>query len=164
MPENRLEFETAVWGTVAVIAWAISAHFNVANMVENFARQHEEWQIDEFFVLVFFLSVAAFVSSLFQSRRHLNRRRAAEREAFDAARRDVLTDLPNRRMFLELAGQALGQAWRSGSKCSVLFIDLDGFKSVNDTRGHATGDALLIAVASAKFRSRAATFTPSPIR
>ena len=49
-------------------------------------------------------------------------------------------------MFLELAGNALGEAWRSGRKCSVLFIDLDGFKPVNDMHGHATGDALLIAV------------------
>ena len=69
-----------------------------------------------------------------------------EREAFIAGRRDVLTGLPNRRMFLELAGNALGEAWRGGRTCSVLFIDLDGFKPVNDTYGHATGDALLVAV------------------
>ena len=59
---------------------------------------------------------------------------------------DVLTGLPNRRMFLELAGTALGKVWNSGNKCSVLFVDLDGFKPVNDTLGHAAGDALLVAV------------------
>lgn len=141
-----MQFEAAVWATVAIIAWAASAHFSVANALFEFARQHEEWQLDEFFTLVIFLSLAAFVTSFLQSRRHLRFRRAAERQAFEAARMDVLTGLPNRRMFLELAGAALGEAWRSGNRCSVLFIDLDGFKPVNDTYGHAAGDALLIGV------------------
>jgi diguanylate cyclase (GGDEF)-like protein len=146
MTDSRVHFEASVWAMVAVVAWAASAHFNVANTVVEFTRRHEEWQLDEFFTLIVFLSVAAFITSFCQSRRHYRKRRAAEREAFTAARRDVLTDLPNRRMFLELAGKALGEAWRSGRKCSVLFVDLDGFKPVNDTHGHATGDALLIAV------------------
>jgi diguanylate cyclase (GGDEF)-like protein len=145
---GRVQFEAAVWATVAVIAWAASAHFNVSNTIAEFTRRHEEWQLDEFFTLIVFLSIAAFVASLGQSRRHFRKRRAAEHEAFTAARRDVLTGLPNRRMFLELAGSALGEAWRSGRKCAVVFIDLDGFKPVNDTHGHATGDALLIAVGS----------------
>jgi diguanylate cyclase (GGDEF)-like protein len=147
MVGGRAQFETCVWATVAVIAWAASAHFNVANTIGAFARKHEDWQIDEFFTLVVFLSIAAFIASFIQSRRHLRFRRAAERNAFEAARADVLTGLPNRRMFLELAGEALGEVWTSkGSKCSVLFIDLDGFKPVNDTLGHAAGDTLLVAV------------------
>ena len=146
MIEGRVQFEAAVWAAVAIVAWAASAHFNVANTIVEFARRHEEWQLDEFLTLIVFLSLGAFVTSFFQSRRHLRKRRAAEHEAFTAARRDVLTGLPNRRMFLELAGSALGEAWRSGNECSVLFIDLDGFKPINDTYGHATGDALLIAV------------------
>jgi len=146
MVTGRVQFEASVWATVAVIAWAASAHFNVANTIFAFAKQHEEWQVDEFLTLVFFLSLAAFVTSFLQARRHLRFRKAAERHAFEAARMDVLTGLPNRRMFIELAGAALGEVWRSGNKCSVLFIDLDGFKPVNDTYGHAAGDALLIAV------------------
>jgi diguanylate cyclase len=146
MISGRAQFEISVWATVAVVAWAASAHFNVANTIADFARAHEEWQLDEFFAVVFFLGFAAFVASLVQSRRHLKYRKAAERHAFEAARVDVLTGLPNRRMFLELAGEALGEVWSSGNKCSVLFIDLDGFKPVNDTYGHAAGDALLVAV------------------
>ena len=143
---DRMHFEATVWATIAVIAWGASAYFNVSETIAAFMRQHSEWQLDEFVTLVVFLSLAAFVTSFCQSRRHLKVRQEAEREAFVAARRDVLTGLPNRQMFLELAGKALGEAWHNGHKCAVLFIDLDGFKPINDTFGHATGDALLVAV------------------
>lgn len=148
MDADRVRFEASVWAMVAIIAWAASAHFHVANTIADFAKRHEKWQLDEFFTLVLFLSMAAFITSFCQSQRNSRKRRAAEREAFTAARRDVLTGLPNRRMFLELAGDVLGEAWRSGRECAVLFIDLDDFKPVNDTYGHAVGDALLIAVGS----------------
>jgi len=146
MIAGRAQFEASAWAAVAIVAWAASAHFDVANTIADFARRHEEWQLDEFFALVFFFGLAAFVASFVRSQRHLKYRRAAERRAFEAARMDALTGLPNRRMFLELAGKALGEVWNSGSKCSVLFIDLDGFKLVNDRLGHAAGDALLVAV------------------
>ena len=70
MVAGRIQFEASVWATVAVIAWAASAHFNVANIIVEFARQHEEWQLDEFLTLIVFLSVAAFVTSFCQSRRN----------------------------------------------------------------------------------------------
>jgi diguanylate cyclase (GGDEF)-like protein len=146
MTIGRTHFEATVWATVAIIAWAASARFNVANIIADFTRRHEAWQLDELFTIAALLGAAAFVSSFVQSKRHLKVRRAAEREALAAVRRDPMTGLPNRMMFLELAGVALGEAWTCGSKCSVLFIDLDGFKPVNDTLGHAAGDALLIAV------------------
>lgn len=153
MIAGRAQFEVSAWTAVAIVAWATSAHFNVANTIADFTRRHEEWQLDEFFTLVIFLSLAAFVASFIRSQRHLRYRRAAERRAFEAARMDALTGLPNRRMFLELAGNALGEVWSSGSKCSVLFVDLDGFKPVNDTLGHAAGDSLLVAVGKRLNRS-----------
>lgn len=64
------------------------------------------------------------------------------------AREDMLTHLPNRREFFELGRQALAQAHREGTSFTAVFIDLDKFKEVNDTRGHATGDALLVCVAN----------------
>jgi diguanylate cyclase (GGDEF)-like protein len=63
------------------------------------------------------------------------------------AREDVLTRLPNRRQFYERGRQALAQVQRDGAPITAAFIDLDKFKEVNDTAGHATGDALLVCVA-----------------
>ena len=146
-PEGRFRLEIACWATIAILAWAISARFSIFDKIVAFSREHEWWQIDEAFTLIIIVSITSFAASLVQSRHHLKGRREAEHQAFEAARRDVLTNLPNRRMFKELSGKALGDAWEKGGRCAVLFIDLDGFKPVNDTYGHAAGDALLVAVA-----------------
>lgn len=63
------------------------------------------------------------------------------------AHHDALTDLPNRRMFTQRLAQALERARRSGSHCALLFLDLDGFKRINDAHGHAVGDQVLQAAA-----------------
>ena len=60
---------------------------------------------------------------------------------------DSLTGLPNRALFGELTHAAVAGAARDGSRLALLFIDIDRFKAVNDTLGHAAGDALLVALA-----------------
>lgn len=70
-----------------------------------------------------------------------------ERKALlSQARMDVLTGLPNRRMFQERLHEVVINSTGSMSLCAVLFIDLDGFKAVNDTLGHEQGDRLLVRV------------------
>jgi len=64
------------------------------------------------------------------------------------AQYDELTGLPNRGVFAEHLGRAIGRAERKSAPLAVLFIDLDRFKSVNDTLGHDIGDALLRDVAA----------------
>ena len=63
------------------------------------------------------------------------------------AHHDSLTKLPNRTLFQDRLGQALEQARRNKKGLAVLFLDLDHFKSVNDTMGHTVGDMLLECVA-----------------
>ena len=75
-------------------------------------------------------------------------RKAAEQNLRFVASHDPLTGLFNRNMFSERLQQALAQAARFERSLSVLFIDLDGFKLVNDTLGHNAGDALLAELAT----------------
>lgn len=60
---------------------------------------------------------------------------------------DALTNLPNRSLFLNAAGQILAQSKRRNTKAIVAFLDLDGFKQINDRYGHTIGDGLLKHVA-----------------
>ncbi len=70
-----------------------------------------------------------------------------QKHLFDLAHFDQLTGLPNRTLFTERLNQAITMSIRSPQKITLLFIDLDGFKPVNDTYGHAIGDKLLKEVA-----------------
>jgi diguanylate cyclase (GGDEF)-like protein/PAS domain S-box-containing protein len=73
----------------------------------------------------------------------LTERKKMEQELQRQARIDMLTGLNNRRHFFELAEQQLARARRFGEPLSLLMLDLDNFKGVNDTYGHQAGDAAL---------------------
>jgi diguanylate cyclase (GGDEF)-like protein len=69
-------------------------------------------------------------------------------ELADASRRDALTRLPNRRAFDEELAREVARAARTGAAVAMVVLDVDRFKAVNDTHGHAAGDAVLKAVAA----------------
>jgi diguanylate cyclase (GGDEF)-like protein len=79
-----------------------------------------------------------------------------EAQALRLADRDGLTGLYNRRRMIELLESAISDASQQNQRVGLLFIDLDGFKGVNDAHGHAAGDKLLITVGS-RIAARART-------
>lgn len=78
---------------------------------------------------------------------NITERRLAEEATAHLALHDPLTDLPNRRLLGDRLGLALSRAKREGTAVAVLYLDLEGFKAVNDEFGHEAGDHLLGAVA-----------------
>ncbi len=77
----------------------------------------------------------------------ITRNKEAEAEIHRLAYYDPLTHLPNRRLLMDRLAQALASSARGGRHGAVIFLDLDNFKMLNDTRGHAAGDLLLGEVA-----------------
>jgi two-component system sensor kinase len=87
------------------------------------------------------------VQAIVLNTRDISERRELEDELRRRAWHDPLTGLANRELFTERVREALAAGWPSGSRPAVLFLDVDDFKSVNDTRGHVGGDQLLETVA-----------------
>ncbi|NNM82949.1 MAG: bacteriohemerythrin [Burkholderiales bacterium] len=84
-----------------------------------------------------FVGIFSSVSELIGRQRNLE----------DAANHDMLTGLPNRRLLADRMGRAIARSERSQNRFAICYMDLDGFKGVNDTFGHAAGDELLQEVA-----------------
>jgi len=84
---------------------------------------------------VFTLGTAVFILALVKER--------SEAASHMAARIDPLTGIANRRAFMESAERVIERCWHEGAPVSVMMFDLDRFKSINDTYGHAVGDAVI---------------------
>jgi len=105
-------------------------------------------------------SFAYFLHQTFQLSHALHE---AYERARELARTDELTGLANRRAFLEQGTAALDQALRYGRPLSLVMCDIDHFKPINDTHGHAAGDAVLRAVAERLRRAARAADIPGRI-
>jgi diguanylate cyclase (GGDEF)-like protein len=88
-------------------------------------------------ILSFFIVITYILTSL---------KKALEHEE-ELARTDYLTGVANRRLFFELAGAEINKAYRYHRPITLIYIDLDNFKTVNDFMGHNTGDRVLLLVA-----------------
>jgi diguanylate cyclase (GGDEF)-like protein/PAS domain S-box-containing protein len=78
--------------------------------------------------------------------RDVSAARALSLQIIHSAEHDFLTDLPNRMLFIDRVSQAIAMATRQTRQIAILFLDLDGFKHINDSLGHSIGDHLLKSV------------------
>lgn len=111
-----------LWASVFIIAPYLSIH------PPSFHIDGEVWNLPKYIVAV------GMILLLLENQVEHNR---------FLALRDELTGLPNRRLFQDRLSRAIERARRSGTQTALLMIDLDHFKSVNDTHGHIVGDELL---------------------
>jgi len=112
-------------------------------------QQYRQW-IRYLFLSVLVLSLVVIAVLLMNRRlnQEIRRRQSAEKQLQYVANHDALTQLPNRALLDDRLRQTLLVHYREQAQFAVLFIDLDGFKQINDRYGHAAGDELLINVAN----------------
>jgi diguanylate cyclase (GGDEF)-like protein/PAS domain S-box-containing protein len=137
-PEERAK--VASW-----LAGAAGEAGSISTMEHRLLRDGDHWSTCE--TLVANRLQNPSVGALVLTIRDVSERRQLEDQLRNLAFHDPLTGLGNRALFQDNVHHALQVARRTGSSCSVLFIDLDNFKTVNDSLGHSAGDALLKVIA-----------------
>ena len=119
----------------------------VVSRVSKEALEEETNALTYRFVVIWVVIVVLGVVTSYFYAQNLTIRRAYDEQIRVLASHDGLTGLPNRNRFNEYFKQSLAQAKRYQRHVALMFMDLDGFKLVNDTYGHRVGDLLLIEVA-----------------
>ena len=143
--KQRAGFPRRPLTLTAAASFALAAHWLAAPaLIEIFpAWSRNAFMLGTVLVLVQYLSLLAAVLSQFQTRLI-----EAESKALELAFQDPLTGLNNKRYMNTLFDQALLLATRPHHVVAVFYIDLDNFKPINDTAGHAVGDEVLKTVAA----------------
>ena len=158
-PENKIILDVIDQKLREYKADKNSAYFTAIRLWlnQNSAGRSYRWLIwlaaGLFTVIIVMLGLTLLLKRQVAKRTHelqleVDERREAERKLDELAYYDSLTRLPNRISLLEYLKVAIGRARRKKNKMAVLFIDIDRFKTVNDTLGHDAGDQLIVEIAN----------------
>lgn len=117
----------------------------LAGELQRFERKHLDGERLQYFISTFVPDRTSDgeVQGLYLLTQDITSRKQLELELEQQARQDPLTSLPNRRAMLESLPQAMARANRQQKPMALMFMDLDGFKGVNDQWGHDAGDEVL---------------------
>lgn len=145
---EQLPYSTSDLCTAALITMLSEACLTLyANVNDAFILLGHAYKVAAYF----FIYRAVFVTSVrdpyLRLKEEIEERQEAEERAAFLAYHDVLTGLPNRELARDRLSQALADAKRHNKQVALVLLDLDHFKNINDTLGHAVGDQLLRAVA-----------------
>jgi diguanylate cyclase (GGDEF)-like protein/PAS domain S-box-containing protein len=109
--------------------------------------RHKDGNVLQFEVLYTDLLDDENVHGVVLNSRDVSERKAFEEQLAHQAFHDPVTNLANRALFVERVRHAVPRARREGARLAVIFMDLDDFKTINDSLGHAAGDAVLLEIA-----------------
>ncbi len=141
--EHRAGVDLAWIVVVCVLAVAGAIWFSVPDRILSKIDRSGQLDLNGLLALIVVIPLGA---TIFASRRYRDAV-GAQRELAHLSDHDALTRLPNRRNLRATLPKAMAEAGIVNSRTGVMFVDLDGFKAVNDTYGHEVGDHLMVEVA-----------------
>ena len=147
---SRAFRELLLIAALCVLFYFLTRSYDLAERLIAFLATMEEFELDELIPTSLFGLVLLTVFAVRRSRE--NRRLLLDKmethgQIEQLAYFDALTGLPNRTLLLDRLQQAMARCNREKDRLAVIFIDLDGFKKINDSMGHAAGDRYLVAIA-----------------
>jgi diguanylate cyclase (GGDEF)-like protein/PAS domain S-box-containing protein len=140
-PEDQPRFEAALMSAIRGVSEEFSCDYRYPGYDSEWVWLHSSGKVTE-------RNLDGKVRRMTGTTANITARKAAEERVEFLATRDTLTGLPNRMLLNDRLALGLANAARKGTRLAFMFIDLDRFKTINDTLGHDIGDELLKRVAS----------------